>query len=88
MIRIHKNQVDVLCIQIPGQVESVVPGGLTAHNNLLGGCHVLITSQILQKALGALQNIAEPIYLLGQFLPTPVERSGEVCLAADVHTHN
>jgi hypothetical protein len=37
MIRIDKSQFDVVFFQITSQIKLIVPGGLTAHYDLLGG---------------------------------------------------
>ena len=72
MIRIDKSQLDVVFFQITGQIKPIVPGGLTAYNDLPGGCNGRIGVEVRKKALEAFQTVSEVKYLLGQLLSAPI----------------
>ena len=88
MIRIDESQLDIVFFQITGEIKPIVPRGLTAHNDLLGGCNGRIGVEVRKKALEAFLAVIEAKHFLGQFLSAPVERSGKICLAADIYTNN
>ena len=64
MIRIDKNHVDLLRLQISRKREPVVPRRFTPYDDLLGSSDYLVASQILQKTLKAFLTVAETKHFL------------------------